>query len=244
MSDIKQQLIRNELLTDLTISLIESSEFSLPLHLYTVTYQPLKRATMDILMKMILLTIQRVKFKDTAAFSQLLAVEPLFIEGILQLLAQEQLIQREEGYYTITARGEVQLQRGEFEVLLSEQQQALFYSPWHGECVQIGVPSVEAIEDFPPLFPYMKEQPFTTEIALQTLQNQTSAQAEYQEVITDVLHISEPQIYDIPYLSFVLYHKEEDIFYARVWDVLQQQWDQTLADALQKQQYQQWVEQV
>ncbi|UZM99928.1 hypothetical protein OL548_08135 [Lysinibacillus sp. MHQ-1] len=64
-----------------------------------------------------------------------------------------------------------------------------------------------------------------------------------QRIIARVVEVEAQQINDSPCLEFILYDKEQDILFVRVWNMLLNQWDRHLEQQLTDKEQLMWREQ-
>ena len=63
--------------------IVHETSFCIPVHAFKVTYHPVLKKPMDILMKMMLISFQTGVFRDGETLADVLLVEPLFINDLL-----------------------------------------------------------------------------------------------------------------------------------------------------------------
>ncbi|UZM99927.1 hypothetical protein OL548_08130 [Lysinibacillus sp. MHQ-1] len=103
MSKLQQRLMR-ELQQNRNIKIINTAEWCIPIRTVDVTYEPVRRSTMDVLMTMLLLSIQEADFGSVEELSELLLVDPLFIEDLISLMIRVGLMKNEEGFFKLTEK--------------------------------------------------------------------------------------------------------------------------------------------
>ena len=235
MEQLKERLAR-ELLQDLHVQIVEHGDFSVPVQAIEVQYTPISRAPMDVLMKMVLLVIQKMSIKNPLQISELLHVEILFITDILQALMRERMLTQDTSYH-LTEKGEQQLALGIFEQQLETTRDTLLYSTLHEAFVASSLEDIEANVYLPePLEGISEVISIEDEVYCAQLTKSTA------QLVTTIEQVSHQQVYDVPCLYFVLYNKEEDSYYARVWHVLDAQWDAQVEAKLNQQQRLIWRE--
>lgn len=101
-----------ELQQNRNIKIVKTAEWCIPIRTVDVTYKPVRRSTMDVLMTMLLLSIQEADFGNTQELSELLLVDPLFIEDLISLMIRVNLVRNEDDFYRLTEKGQQQLERG------------------------------------------------------------------------------------------------------------------------------------
>ncbi|MGX9135902.1 hypothetical protein ACWV26_16290 [Rummeliibacillus sp. JY-2-4R] len=235
---------------DRNAEILATSSWCFPIQTVEFTYQPVKRQTMDILMKMILLSLQQAEIADTKELSDLLLVEELFIRDLLQSLSNTGLVEKEE-YYQLTARGKKQLEMGIFEEAQEEEIQQLLYSANHKAFLSGDIEQLDDFDELPETFAYASEEPINVddEIIIDALQDnrtipEDDEQGEnaVQTFITSIESKKTIQINDIPCMQLVIYNKEKDLLYVRVWNTLTGHWDETLEKILTEKELLKWRE--
>lgn len=247
MQELEKRLKR-ELQQNMKASILHSAKWSIPVHSLEVEYIPVKRTKMDVLMKMMLLTFQKTEIESTADLSELLLVEPLFIQDLIDLMIRTRLIERREGIYRLTEKGVHQLENGIFEEAQDPETSNVLYSPSHeafltGE-VNVGDDSMDELE----IYRYVKEGYLDEELSFEDEQliealrmsGAEAGEGEVQTVISEIVSMTDLYIDDIPCLEFLLYNKDEDIVYARVWNTLLEQWDEKLENQLNDKERLEW----
>lgn len=233
-----QEKLAKELLQNPNIEIKKQLQYSIPVHTLEVSYHPVVRNAMDILMKMMLLSFQKAKLQSAAILADILLVEPLFIHDLTNRMMQLQMIQKEE-HYTLTTKGLAQLQTGIFEEELPLMSRHLQYSALHKDILLGDIEALLDIEQFPDSFPYMESE----EIGaldeanliehLQALEQENElAEDEVQTFITSIHATESIQINDVPVLCFVLYDQKEERHDVKVYNTLTNEWDTHVASIL------------
>lgn len=230
-----QEKLAKELLQNPNIEIKKQLQYSIPVHTLEVSYHPVVRNAMDILMKMMLLSFQKAKLQSPAILADILLVEPLFIHDLTNKMMHLQMIQKEE-HFTLTAKGLAQLQAGIFEEEMPLVSRHLQYSALHKDVLQGDIEDLLDIEQFPDSFPYMEseeigelEEAMLVE-QLQALESSDElAEDEVQTFITAIHATESIQINDVPVLCFVLYDQKEERYDVRVYNTLTNEWDTQVA---------------
>jgi len=111
------------------------------------------------------------------------------------------------------------------------------------------VDRMEEYEELPELYRYVNKEAeqkehFEEATLIAALQQEDGEEAGIsQKIISKIVQADAKQINDIPCLEFVLYDKEQDILFARVWNTLMHQWDQDLEQQLTEKEQLRWREQ-
>lgn len=248
MSKLQQRLIR-ELQQNRNIKIVKTDEWSIPIRTVEVTYEPVRRSTMDVLMTMLLISIQEADFANAQDLSELLLVDPLFIEDLVSKMSRVSLIEQKEGFYRLTSKGQQQLERGIFEEELDVEMANLYYSPCHLAFLAVDEDNMEEYDDLPELYRYVdeeaeKQEQFEEAMLIEALQQEDDKEAgASQKIIAKIVQTDAKQINDSPCLEFVLHDKEQDILFVRIWNTLLNQWDSHLEQQLTEKEQLEWRKQ-
>ncbi|MBK3496947.1 hypothetical protein JFL43_19205 [Viridibacillus sp. YIM B01967] len=244
-----EKRLKREVLQNGKVEILASSSWCVPVQSIDVTYQPVKRLKMDLLMKMTLLTFQQAEIANADELSELLLVEELFIQDLLRNLTGTGLIEKGEMYYHLTSKGMMQLENGIYEEEQEQETQQLLYSACHEVFLPVDIDQMDEYDELPDLFRYASEEPdgsltFVEEELIEVLQNsrEPEEEGEEQTVITEILSKETQQINDIPCLEFILYDRDKDLLFARVWNTLLSQWDDKLEKQLVEKEVVKWRE--
>lgn len=232
--------LQQELQRQPDIQIQQSASWGLPVELVNVSYTTIKRTTMDILMKMILLTIQKLEISDSARIAAFLAVEPLFVEGLFDKMQNALMIEKRSGRFALTAIGVSQLQSGVYEHPPEEAQKKFYYSASH-DAVLCQEPE-KVLTSKVKAFRLANQQ--TSEVL--TIDREKlhaallSAGAEKAEgSLQAVIHTIElPEVLEkrlIPCVEFYVFNRAEALYFTRVWNTLTEQWDERLEKMLNEQ---------
>jgi hypothetical protein len=217
----------------------------LPVITYDVAFQRVKRSKMDILMKMMLLTFEQTEIRRAANLSELLLVEELFITDLLKKMQRMGLVRLEKGSYKLTSNGHEQLKTGIVLEEMEEESTVLSYSPVHDEFwPEMTEPLPETIEELP-LFRYENSQDLINgDRIFQVLAEKENGLEEngFQTVVAAVNSFDRQKIEHIPCLEFQMYNKEQDIYYARVWNTWRGRWDDKLEKQIEEKERLEWRE--
>ncbi len=232
------------------IKIVKTDEWCIPIRTVEVTYEPVRRSTMDVLMTMLLMSIQEADFANAQELSELLLVDPLFIEDLVSKMTRVNLIVQTEGFYRLTSKGQQQLERGIFEEELDAEMANLYYSPCHLAFLAVDEDNMEEYDDLPELYRYVdeeaeKQEHFEEARLIEALQQEDEEKAgagASQKIIAKIVQTDAKQINDSPCLEFVLHDKEQEIVFARVWNVLLNQWDSHLEQQLIEKEQLHWRE--
>lgn len=238
-----------ELQQNRNIKIVKTAEWCIPIRTVEVTYEPVRRSTMDVLMTMLLISIQEADFESTLELSELLLVDPLFIEDLVSLMVRVNLMKKEDNFYRLTEKGQLQLEQGIFEEELEIEKTTLYFSPCHQSFLTIDADNRDENDDLPELYRYIdkkaeQQEQFEESMVIAALQEENEEEVgNSQKVITKIVQTEAQQINDSPCLEFVLYDKEQDILFVRVWNTLLNQWDHDLEQQLTDKEQLTWREQ-
>ena len=249
MQNLEKRL-KNELQQNNKVKILHSSRWSLPIHSIEVEYKPVKRTKMDVLMKMMLLAFQKAKIVEAAQLSELLLVEQLFIEDLISIMSRTGLIEKMDGVFALTAKGNQQLEDGIFEEEQELESQIVLYSTSHEAFLTGDIKPAMEGEDELSIFRYVKEGYLDVELSFETEQVISALEAkdverekeDVQVVISEIQSTTDLYVDDIPCFEFILHHKDDDLLYARVWNTLLQKWDEVLESMLNEKERLAWRE--
>ncbi len=230
---------------------IQSSFWCLPVHTIQISYKPVLRKQMDILMKMLLISVQKARFKSASQISDILLVEQLFVQDLLSKMEKMVLIERNEQIYQITEKGIAQLESGIYEEDQELITLELLYSPIHETFLSGDLEEVLEYEDFPEtIYRYyvQQEQPtIPNELLLKEIQS-LDDEEDLDVERTDSIHIKSideiefEQINDIPCIEMIIYDEKTDIIFTRVWNTLLNKWDEEIENQITQRENLTWKE--
>jgi hypothetical protein len=246
MDKLKKDL-RLILIENPAIEIKKSDMWHLPVITYDVAFKRVKRSKMDILMKMMLLTFEQAEIRRAANLSELLLVEELFIVDLLKKMQRMGLIRLEKGSYKLTSKGHEQLKTGILVEEMEEESTVLSYSQVHDEFWPEMIEPLPETNEELPLFRYANHQDqdlINADRILQVLSERENGLEEdgFQTVVADVNRFDQQKVEHIPCLEFQMYNKEQDIFYARVWNTWLGSWDDTLEKQIEEKERLEWRE--
>lgn len=232
--DKLEKKLRSNILENTALQIKNAVRWNLPVETYEVTFNRVKRSQMDILMKMMLLTFEAADIRRPANLSELLLVEELFVSDLLKKMERMGLVRREKDGYKLTKKGQDQLNTGVFEEELEEETTILTYSPVHDEFWE---EITDEVKNKLPLFRYkINPENIPLERFLQALIEKENVIEEdgFQTVVHQVKDFEQLTTEHVPCLEFTLYNKEQDIFFARVWNTFLGQWDEILEGLIEE----------
>ncbi|CAM3181408.1 hypothetical protein FITA111629_08380 [Filibacter tadaridae] len=247
MNELKARLTK-ELQQDFNVKIMGSLSWSLPIHSIEVEFNTAKRTTMDILMKMMLITFRKVEIETAQELSEILLVEQLFINDLIDKMSRTGVIEKKEGFFSLTDTGVEQLERGVFEHEPEIDSTRILYSPSHQAFLNGDIKNSSHKEQ--EMYRYQVEfddkgaaslEDSVIVDALKTIGIESN-EGNVQVVVSEIISASSNEIEWAPCLEFHLYNKAEDIMYARVWNTLTEHWDETLEAQLNEKERKKWRE--
>lgn len=226
LQQIKQQLI-TQLEKEYGGNVLHSDIWCIPVQTYEIAYQPIEKKSMDILMKILLFSFQKSTFTNAEELSDILLVEPLFVEDLMKKLMKNGLLEKEGEFYQLSAKGQAQFSQGIFEEVLDPVTEEILFSPVHEKILEGDIEQVLDFDDFPDeMYRYMdKEEPIVNE---ETMLNEIRLrQVEENVEIKKILSIEHVQTNDVPCIELVC-QKEKEEKVIRVWNTLTENWDRQL----------------
>ncbi|MHA6259703.1 hypothetical protein ACXYMX_07265 [Sporosarcina sp. CAU 1771] len=235
--------LTHDLQQDLNVKITHTSTWTLPVHEVEVSFNTVLKTKMDILMKMMLIAFEKATIESVDDLSEILLVEPLFIRDLLSKMTNAGLIQDKGNAYELTGAGKMQLESGIFDHEPKSGKTPLLYSSFHQKFMNEVID--ENSDDTNSEYRYFKK---SDEIAIENptlmaaLRNKgiESIEGNKQIVVSEVHSVDLKQIEQIPCIEFHVYNEREDLLYARVWNTLLQQWDESLETQVNENERKKW----
>lgn len=236
------QQIQNELKEQLEQEyngkVIHNDIWCIPVHTFQIQYQPIQKKAMDILMKIMFFSFQKSNFESAEQLSEILLVEPLFVENLICKMQKNGLLEREQDVYQLTEKGKLQFSKGVFEEELEPVTTELLYSPVHQNLLEGNIEDVLDFDDFPDkMYPYLSEE--TEEVseefmlnAICTMELDEEDQESKTIEIKTILSMEHTQTNDVPCIEFVVSKEENKELFTLVWNTLYNDWDRHLEKQL------------
>ena len=224
--------------------IVHETSFCIPVHAFKVTYHPVLKKPMDILMKMMLISFKTGAFKDGETLADVLLVEPLFINDLLKKMEKTGLVSKEETLQ-LTAKGEEQLGEGVYEEELDAVSDILQYSPLHRRFLPGDIEEVLDFDEFPEELSYaagLEVAELEEQQMIDLLTGMQEDDDELKTFVTSILSTEELQINDVPCLAFIVHDTKTDMLHARVYNTLTNEWDEALEDVLHANERAAWKE--
>lgn len=223
-------------------TIINEEVWQLPVVLYDVSFDRVKRLKMDILMKMLLLTFQEADIRRAATLSDMLFVEELFISDLIDKMQRTGLIGLEKSGYKLTPKGHDYLGKGIFEEEMEGSKTVIAYSAVHDDYRLAASEAHPEAGDTMPLYRYPVKGSLNKDRMYQLLLKEGADLGEesFQTVITGITACIENDTIHIPCIEFQLYDQKQDLFYARIWNTWTSSWDETLEKHIEARELVKW----
>lgn len=240
-----QKRLEQEIYQNPKVKIMESLLWCVPVHTIEVEYKRVKRTKMDVLMKMMLISFQKAEISSSFQLSELLMVEQLFIDDLIGIMKNSGLIEVREATIGLTAKGIQQLEQGIFEEEQEPGTHNILFSPTHKTFLTGEIKPASEDEELLQVYRYAKEEKklsIENAILLEALHSYNMEGNEGEEliIISEIVSSSELYIDDIPCLEYIIYNEQEDLFFARVWNTLTDQWDEVLETQLNEKERLSW----
>ena len=224
-----EKKLRHELLRDPNVKLLDSSKWSLPIQTFDVEFETVKRNQMDILMKMLLIAFKTSGFGSAEEVSSMLVVEPLFIEDMINRMSRTDMIAKSDGVYSLTASGHQQLDTGIYVQPPEQEEATVYYSPTHetfltGESAEGEGESYRFAKDVRNAVTFSDSE---WRQALEPL-GVANAEGSVQKAIEKITAVNELEKSAVTCYEYRLHQPADDRLYARVWNTMTGEWDETL----------------
>ncbi|GKV68175.1 hypothetical protein NCCP2716_06730 [Sporosarcina sp. NCCP-2716] len=233
----KQETLREELLQPKDVRLLEEADWALPAVRLAVTYTTVEKTTMDILMKMILLTLKQLPVDNGSEIAGLLGVEPLFVDDLLLMMERDGLALNKNGW-SITEKGIDQLEAGLYIHAEEQVKSVLTYCPLLQEFYEDAALPAEsgasglfrcAPDTGPPETDSVPRDGLASILAAALETDNTENRA---KVISGITEITVVGTSAIPCFEYRLYNESKDMLFARVWNTAAKQWDGRLEEII------------
>lgn len=242
MEKLKSEL-RSSLLAASDVSITDERVWKLPVVLYDVSFDRVKRLKMDILMKMLLFAFQESEIRRAATLADMLMVEELFVRDLMEKMQRTGLIELQKKGYGLTAKGFDYLEKGIFDEEMEDEATVISFSAVHDEYLLPSDHMHPEAEERMPRYRYdgvrgsLKKERMQKLLAKEMVY---PAEDNFQIIATDITACIEQETVFVPCLEFQLYDRKQDIFYARVWNTFKGSWDETLAKQIEEREVVKW----
>lgn len=231
--DSLQKKLQREIQQQPNLQIEKSASWGLPVELVNISYTTIKRTTMDILMKMMLLTIDKLPIADPKMVAEFLAVDSLFAEDLLGKMKRADMVRERKEVLELTQQGMNQLQSGIYEQPPEHKDIIMYYSACHQKILREEKEDIIKTKIEP--FRLAKKQAHKmNDLNEETLRSALlsvgveMSEGPLQIVLDEInkaVHISNQLI---PCIEFAVYNRAEDMRFTRVWNTLLDQWDEQL----------------
>lgn len=230
-----QEELRAQVLHSQDVRLLEEQSWMLPAVKLTVTFETITKTTMDILMKMTLLALERLPMERESDIAQLLGVETLFVSDLLKMLEADGLVVFRK-QWRITEKGESQLKEGQYIHAAEQEEALLLYTPLLDVFLtEFETDTAEAqANNF--RYTWNDKEWSPRQIPTDRVEAELAKTAELEntdyrmQTVGRVLDITQSGLTAVPCYEFRLYDKRTDSLYVRVWNTASDQWDETLEE--------------
>jgi predicted transcriptional regulator len=241
--DALEKRLRDELLRKPNVKLLETVKWTLPIQLFDIEYETVKRTKMDILMKMLLVAFRTSRFSSAEELSDMLVVEPLFITDIIDRMKRAGMIVKSDGGYTLTEIGKQRLEAGIYVHPPEKEEATVQYSATHGAFFVGELPDGTG-ESYRHAADDRKLKEMSDDEwrgALDQL-NVAYEEGDVQLVVDAITSVKELERSAIPCFEFRLHQTSEDRLFVRVWNTMTSEWDETLETHLLERDLSAWRE--
>ncbi|MCM3743978.1 hypothetical protein M3193_07455 [Sporosarcina luteola] len=242
--DALEKRLRDELLRDLNVKLLETARWSVPVQVMDIEYETVKRTKMDILMKMLLVAFRTSQFTSVKELSDMLIVEPLFIQDVIDRMDRAGMIAKSGGAYSLTQTGRQQLESGIYIQPPEKDESTVHYSPTHGRFLTVEPKDGGAGEAYRLAKEFRKLKEFTDDEWREALDllDVTYQAGDVQLVVHAITSVKELERQSFPCIEFRLHQTADGRLYARVWNTLTGEWDETLENQIMENELTEWRE--
>ncbi|MBO0587334.1 hypothetical protein [Sporosarcina sp. E16_8] len=247
MNDLKERLTK-ELQQDFDVKIMGSQSWSLPVNSIEIVYQTVMRTKVDILMKMMLIAFGKADIATAEELSDILLVEQLFINDLIDKMTRSGVIEKREGFYSLTDVGVRQFKTGIFVHEPENGSRQALYSPCHQTFLNGEINSIpyeeKGIYRFKNEFDDWSVATLEDTVLLDALKimGVESGEGNVQIVVSEIISASDIEVDLVPCIEFHMYNEAEDLLYARVWNTLSEHWDEKLEAQLNEKERKKWRE--
>ncbi|ANU24134.1 hypothetical protein [Planococcus donghaensis] len=241
MDNLRMEL-RATITSNPDVSIVNEQLWKLPIVLYDVGFDQVKRLKMDILMKMLLLAFQEADIRRAANLSEMLFVEELFISDLIYKMQRIGLIRLEKTGYKLTPKGHDYLEKGIFDEEMEGGQTVISYSAIHDEYRLAREDSSEEADEALGIYRYPIKGSLNKDRIEQLLfkEGVNTGEENFQTIITGITSCIEQKTKYISCVEFQLYDDKQDIFFSRVWNLLTSSWDEIVEKQIEAREVVKW----
>lgn len=233
-----QKQLTMQIEQQLEAKVLDVQQFTIPYAIIDITYTPMIKKRMDILMKMLLTSYQSGQFTNSEQLASILQVEALFINDLTRQMEHSKLIIVDETM-TLTAKGEEQLKQGVYEEQLPVAQIELMYSSLHDQLFAINIDDLELLDDLPEPLANVEERLPEEAPMLEAITKHLKLQHNDQHV-QSIEQAEQVELYDFPIALFICFDQKNDRYFSRAYNLYVHEWDDTIASTMDRQHVTQW----
>lgn len=236
--------LRASLLENPAVEIKETAVWSVPMTRFDTSFTRVKRSKMDILMKMMLIAFEETDIRRAANLTEMLLVDELFIADLMEKMKRWGQVHVEKSIFKLTKKGREQLETGIMEEEMDAEDAELLYSATHDEFwPETKNDTMPETEEKTRVYRYVDTEARVDEgRIMQVLSEQENRLDEngFQTIVADVHRFEQRSVDCVPCLEFQLYNKEQDIYYARVWNTWLERWDDKLEKQIEEEERVEW----
>lgn len=223
------------------LRVLGSENWVFPLQRAEIQVKTVVRSQMDVLMKMILMILERLDVKQANEISELLAVETIFIDHMLSLMMQNKMVEKIEDTYQLSTSGLAELKQGTFVHDPMEEYVEIAYSSYHNEGLNRDFEQSILDEDSDvPDYPFEKDVNHSDVTKLDdSLIKQMIQDSGFeflvengQKWIEEICSIEMKECMRAVCFEFHLHDRTEDMVFIRVWNTWTGGFDNQFEDEL------------
>ena len=197
-------------------------------------------------MKMMLIAFGKADIATAEELSDILLVEQLFINDLIDKMTRTGVIEKREGFYSLTDVGVRQFKTGIFVHEPESGSRQALYSPCHQAFLNGEIKNITYEEN--EVYRFKSEiddwsvASLEDSVLLDALKTMgvESGEGNVQIVVSEIVSASDIEVDLIPCIEFHLYNEAEDLLYARVWNTLSEHWDEMLEAQLNEKERKKW----
>lgn len=233
-----QKRLLKEYERNANVEVVDTKIWSLPTEVLKVDYEIATQSTMDVLMKMLLMTLKESPFRTIEEISELLLVETLFLEHLKSKMLHSGLIEEREGALFLLEKGEEQLEKGMFVEAAEAVSRPLLFSACHNELFV-----EDENEDFEEVVEEYRYYDQFSNGDSSKIQNENieslldplhEAAAATKLIISNIQYSVTAEMSFIPCIEIHVYDKPKELLFFRVWNTVINEWDATLEQQIQE----------
>ena len=222
------------------LRLLGSESWSFPLQLADIKMKTLVRSQMDVLMKMILKILNRLEVKQPSEISELLAVETIFIDHMLEIMMQNNMVEKIETIYKLTTSGSIHLTKGTFAHDPMDEEVEIAFSSYHNESLKRDHGFIVDQDESVPEYRFTEVDDLMDVTKLDdTHVRKMIENSGYefivengQKLIEEISSVDLKENLRAVYLEFHVHDRTEDTVFIRVWNTWTGKFDQQFENEL------------